>query len=196
MTTDGATQSAGGPVTIFHPDRIRALAHPLRLELLEHLRTVDTATATECAEVVGESVASCSFHLRALEKYGFIERGQRRGREKPWRVLDGGTYELRPSPEQPGSCLAVAEVGSLQVARESERIQQFLRHVQDEAPEWVDASTISQSSFWATAAELRQLSDDVRDLVRRFEGRDDATRRPTGARRARLLGVVNPDPAP
>ena len=194
--SDESLPSRAAPEAITNPERIRALAHPLRLQLLDHLRATEAATATECAEVVGQSVASCSFHLRMLEKYGFIERGERRGREKPWRVVNNGGYDLRPSPEQPGSYSAVAEVAVLQVLREGERIQSFLRQAQLESPEWIEATTINQASFWATSEELRQLGDDLRDLIGRFEGRKDPSRRPAGARRSRLFGVINPDPTP
>ena len=54
---------------------MRALAHPLRLRLLEYLALRGPLTATQCAELVGESPASCSFHLRQLAKYGFVEAG-------------------------------------------------------------------------------------------------------------------------
>ena len=57
---------------ISEPERVRALAHPLRLALLDFLEDGGEATATRCAEATGESVASCSFHLRILAKYGFM----------------------------------------------------------------------------------------------------------------------------
>ena len=64
---------------------MRALAHPTRLALLDHLHAVDQATATECALVVGDSPSSCSYHLRALGKWGFVEEGEKgAGRERPW----------------------------------------------------------------------------------------------------------------
>src|SRR5690606_30942861 len=58
------------------PARLRALAHPIRLRLIEELGDLGEATATDCARRVGESVASCSFHLRQLEKYGYVERAE------------------------------------------------------------------------------------------------------------------------
>lgn len=186
----------GRPGDASSPERIRALAHPLRLELLDHLGEVGSATATECAEHVGESVASCSFHLRMLEKYGFIQRAERRGREKPWRLVARG-QEYRPDPDQPGSYAAVAELARQQVLRETERIQRCLAQMDSVEDEWVQASVVAQASFWATADELAQLSADLVDLVRRFDGRnDDPALRPEGARRSRLFGVVNPDPVP
>jgi DNA-binding transcriptional ArsR family regulator len=180
---------------ITDPERIRALAHPVRLELLDFLGEVDQATATECAARTGESVASCSFHLRMLEKYGYIERAERRGREKPWRVVSRG-WELRPAREAKGSVSAVAEVGAMNIARESERLHSFLSQIDREPLEWVEASTITRSAFWATADELAELSLALQNLAQRFAGRqDDPSLRPAGARAARLFATVNPEPS-
>lgn len=72
---------------ISDPLAIRALAHPTRLALLEILAGEGQATATRCAELSGQSVASCSFHLRSLAKHGFIEAVPGVGRERPWRLI-------------------------------------------------------------------------------------------------------------
>src|ERR671939_1979408 len=65
---------------------MRALAHPTRLALLDHLHAAGQATATECAAAVGDSPSSCSYHLRALAKWGFVEEAEGGvGRERPWR---------------------------------------------------------------------------------------------------------------
>ncbi|HLS40670.1 MAG TPA: helix-turn-helix domain-containing protein [Ornithinicoccus sp.] len=182
------------PGRITDPERIRALAHPLRLELLDYLGDVPEATATECAERTGESVASCSFHLRMLEKYGFIERAEPRGREKPWRVVSN-RIDARPDPDVPGSLTAVREQASVNVAGAAERINRFLARADEEPPEWVRAVTITRSSFWATAEEMAQLSRDLQEIAHeRFGGRSaDASLRPQGARFARLFAAVYPE---
>ncbi|MGC5584883.1 ArsR/SmtB family transcription factor [Ornithinimicrobium sp. W1665] len=188
----------GRPTRISDPERIRALAHPLRLELLDHLRDVGEATATECAAHVGESVASCSFHLRMLAKYGFLERAERRGKEKPWRVVEQGAHlDARPDPRVPGSMHAVQELAALTVTREADRVARFLARAVDEPQEWIEATTITTSAFWATAEELAELGSQVQRLTDRFQGRrSDPTTRPVGARHVRLLATLNPDPAP
>src|SRR5215471_3448657 len=74
---------------ISDPKTIRALAHPLRLDLLQLLGSSGPATAAQCGRVLGVSQASCSFHLRQLAKYGFVEDvgpGRDR-RERQWRAL-------------------------------------------------------------------------------------------------------------
>jgi DNA-binding transcriptional ArsR family regulator len=77
-------------VQISDPRAIRALAHPLRLELLKVLGARAAATAAECGRVLGASQASCSFHLRQLAKYGLVADagpGSDR-RERRWRLPD------------------------------------------------------------------------------------------------------------
>lgn len=183
---------------ITDPARIRALAHPVRLELLDHLRDHGEATATECAAAVGESVASCSFHLRMLEKYGFIERAARRGREKPWRLPAAGAgIDARPDASVPGSMHALQELAALTVTRQADRVARYVAGAADEPDEWVQASTITTSSFWATAAELAEVSAEVRRLTDRFADRStDPDARPEGARHARLFAALHPDARP
>jgi len=65
------------------PKALRALAHPIRLALIGLLRTQGPLTATRAAELLGESSASTSFHLRQLSKYGLAEEaGGGQGRER------------------------------------------------------------------------------------------------------------------
>lgn len=180
---------------ISDPERIRALAHPVRIALLDYLGDVAEATATECAESLGESPASCSFHLRMLEKYGYIERAERRGREKPWRVRVAD-YDLRPDPDDPASLLALQAVAAMGLESEFLRAMDWFARIDREADEWVQATTFTRSSFWATADELAQLSRDVQNLTDRFAGRHtDPSKRPAGARYSRFFAVVNPEPA-
>ena len=66
---------------------LRALAHPLRLRLLAVASSKGSITTTSASEHTGESSANCSFHLRLLARYGFLEpTGGRDRRERPWRL--------------------------------------------------------------------------------------------------------------
>lgn len=193
-TKDAAHGRSSAYERVSDPERIRALAHPIRLRLLDHLGDIAEATATECAEAIGESPASCSFHLRILEKYGFIERAERRGREKPWRVVTA-SLDMRPDPELPGSLRAVQEVALLGLEAEFQRARAFFAHADHESDEWVQASTFTRSSFWVTAEELAQLSHDLQHITDRFAGRGaDPSIRPEGARFARMVAIANPEP--
>ena len=73
-------------VRLSDPRALRGYAHPTRMALVALLRRDGPQTATQAARAIGESVASCSFHLRQLAKYGLVEEAGGRGREKPWRA--------------------------------------------------------------------------------------------------------------
>ena len=69
---------------------LRALAHPLRWQLIDLLDSTGQATATQCAEALGETVASCAYHLSILGKYGYARQvAGHAGREKPWELAEG-----------------------------------------------------------------------------------------------------------
>jgi hypothetical protein len=129
-----------------------------------------------------------------LAKYGYIELGERRGREKPWRLIRG-PRDMRPSKDIPGSLGAVVELGTFAILREAERIRRFLSNSDREDPAWVESSTICLADFWVTREEMEELSRQLKALTVSFEDRNaDPSLRPEGARRSRMLGVINPDP--
>jgi DNA-binding transcriptional ArsR family regulator len=181
------------PPPVSEPERIRALAHPVRLALLALLEEGGEATATRCAEATGESVASCSFHLRILAKYGFIEPGERRGREKPWRVVSR-QRTTRPDFDDPASVRAAGALAELTLLTETERIRAFLGDLHRLPADLRDAVGMLTSAIWATPEELQQLNRDVLALVDRFAGRwENPDQRPAGARPARMFAVLYPD---
>lgn len=67
---------------------LRALAHPLRLALLEALSQRGEMTATQLADVVGDSPSNCSWHLRKLAEAGLVQRmAEASQRDQPWQVV-------------------------------------------------------------------------------------------------------------
>jgi hypothetical protein len=88
------------------PQEIKALTHPLRLDLLELLAVIGPATAARCGRALGVPQANCSFHLRQLAKYGFVADagpGEDR-RERIWRLP-----EVRPTLRIPPGADSVLE---------------------------------------------------------------------------------------
>src|SRR5260370_18706802 len=80
---------------------IRALAHPLRLKLLDLLRFEGPSTATLLARHSGESSGATSYHLRLLARYGYVEEAPRTGHpERWWRSRE---RPVLPPSAQPGS---------------------------------------------------------------------------------------------
>lgn len=70
-------------------DTLKAVSHPLRMSLLARLRSDGPATASELGRALGESSGSTSYHLRQLERFGFVgdAEEQSSGRERRWRAL-------------------------------------------------------------------------------------------------------------
>src|SRR5690606_1964246 len=183
-----------GQVVARDPATIRALAHPLRLRILALLDDEGEVTATRCAEVMGESVASCSFHLRMLAKYGYVGPAERRGKERPWRSVGRGR-QTTFDPDVPETLHAAGAVASLMIDQEAARVRTWLAGAAADDPQWLLASTMTGASFYATREELDALAREVEALTDRFAGRwDDPSLRPAGARPARLFAVVNADP--
>ncbi|TYB41986.1 winged helix-turn-helix domain-containing protein [Actinomadura chibensis] len=89
------------PVILDDPGRIKALSHPLRRRILHRLRAHGPATSTTIGEVLGANTGTTSYHLRQLEKYGFIEEIPERsaGRERWWRPADTPRDLRLPAPD-------------------------------------------------------------------------------------------------
>ncbi len=179
------------------PSRVRALAHPVRMDLLSYLDDVGEATATECAAHLRQTVANCSFHLRTLAKAGFIEPAEPRGRERPWRPA-ARDRTFAADPLDPSSRRAVLELGEISVRREADRFIDHLRRADatdTSNPELVPLTQLLSSAFWATPEETAALVAELMTITDRFEGRStDPARRPAGARLMRMFSAINPDP--
>src|SRR3954470_8122641 len=146
---------------------MRALAHPTRLALLDHLHSVDQATATECGAAVGDSPSSCSYHLRALAKWGFVEEGEGgRGRERPWRATAARI-------EFPSDGLEATVLRDEVVARQQQRVRDALRHEHELPPAWRRAAETSSATLELTTKELEELGARFEELLDEFRGREE-----------------------
>lgn len=88
-SSPGPTPAPPQPVSISDPQAIRALAHEARLTVLEELfASQSTRTATELATRCELTPSAMSYHLRALEKYGYVVRAASEGdgRERRWKA--------------------------------------------------------------------------------------------------------------
>jgi Helix-turn-helix domain len=198
MTTD-EDSSRTAPGRPRHPDplALRALAHPLRWKLIDIFASEQQATATRCAEVLGESVASCSYHLGILAKYGYIELvPDQPGREKPWRMTSVRQDLSAEGLDEPAALAAQAATEAF-LEHEFARIRDRLRRQDLEPPQWRDASHLLGSTTWVTAGELREIKDQLIEITSRYLGRlEDPASRPEGARQARIFAVTSVAPPP
>ena len=184
------TDSSPSPAAL----RLRALAHPLRWKLFDIVGREGTATATRCAELTGESVASCSYHLNILGKYGYVEQVPGPGREKPWRSISVRQDLSAPGPELEDR-LAAEAAGEAFLEHEFDRLRTWSRLRDSEPKEWQDATGVIGSTIWVTAEELQQIHDQLWQILERYTERiEDPSLRPPGARAARALAFTAVSP--
>jgi DNA-binding transcriptional ArsR family regulator len=154
-------------LTLKDPRAMRALAHPTRLALLDHLHSVDQATATECGAAVGDSPSSCSYHLRALARWGFVQEAERgAGRERPWRAA-----AARIEFEADGFEATVLR--DELVGRQQQRLRDALRREHELPPRWRRATQTSSASLELRPSELDELGERFEALLDEFRGRGD-----------------------
>ena len=196
MSFDSARAPTGGTRAVTDPRAMRALAHPLRLALLDHLALAGTLTAAQASELVGETPANCSFHLRTLAKYGFVEEAEGgRGRERPWRRTPGGigTTELYDSTETSVSARALTDVI---VNRHLATIRSYRIAVQPSLPpDWQELSGHINVIAHLTIDEMRRLRADLLALLAPFTARAVDASPPAGARPVQLFAFTMPRPA-
>ncbi|MEA2145330.1 MAG: hypothetical protein QOG59_917 [Solirubrobacteraceae bacterium] len=165
--------SSGVPerrLRITDPRALRAMAHPLRLALLDRLMSFGEQTAAQCAEAVGSTASNCSYHLRILARVGLVEPGTSSdGRERPWRATATG-LEFGPSdPAQaPSAATAARALDELSLAREEELTRRALAEHDRLPAAWQQAAAHSRYGLRLSASELAQLVGEIDRLVRPY----------------------------
>ncbi|HEY3505575.1 MAG TPA: winged helix-turn-helix domain-containing protein [Actinocatenispora sp.] len=193
-----AEDEPGGTLPHRHlrdPRELRAIAHPLRVTIMEELFLDGPLTASQLSERVGESPANCSWHLRQLQKYGYVEEaGGGTGRQRPWKpVLEQRTWGERAEGEAAAAQQALA---GLTYQREYEEHEAYQRRKESEPQDWYDAAFFDQTFLWLTAAEMHELNDEIVALILRRAGKGerftDPSVRPDGARPIRFVAWAIP----
>ena len=180
-------------VEISDPVALRALAHPLRMKLVGMLRTKGPLTATQAAELLGESTGSTSFHLRQLAKYGLVEEaGGGHGRQKPWRAT--AQFTSWPSAaETPEAAAAIAAVNSTVARFYADLHAQWVRTHADETEEWQEAAGTSDTILYLTAEELAGLRRGIDVLLAGLQQRTtQPALRPPGVRAIDVITMALP----
>lgn len=152
--------------------QLRALAHPLRLQLLEVLHDEGPATATRLARRLGESSGATSYHLRALHRAGMVEEAEKRnGRERWWqrtseRLLIPNSVPPQASDEERRELQSAhAAIESIIVERDESALQRWTEIRYDLPLEWQDTQWIGNFRIWATQPEARAFVMSVLELA-------------------------------
>lgn len=165
----------------------RALAHPVRIKIIEQLAFRGAMTATELSELIDESPANTSWHLRQLARYGFIEEaGGGTGRQRPWQMIAQSNTFADPGADRETAAAVQATI-DLWLNREVEALKAWQRREASE-PEWSQAAYLSMGMGFYTLEELRTLGEQIGELLAPYFSRlTDPSSRPAGARPVRTV---------
>lgn len=168
--TDNQPQTNGPqPARKLDMESLKALSHPLRVQMVDALSVYGPATASGLAERLGESSGATSYHLRQLEKHGFVreQQGRGTGRERWWERVPGPINIGSPDADRTPAGRAAAQL----IYREFRTSQQRLlndfidRGATEVDPEWMDSSAIMTANARLTVEQMRAFVSAVNDLV-------------------------------
>lgn len=156
---------------------LKALTHPIRLRLLYALRANKSMTATQLGDLVDESPASVSYHLRKLAEHGFVkevENGSDK-RQRWWSEANEGGFswsenDFSDSPES----LSVAKASmDSWLAHQWSRLHDFGRTSESWGQDWVNAAFSSDDVLRLTAEETKTMGTEMRAVIDKWRRRGE-----------------------
>ena len=182
---------------------LKALAHPLRVQMYDLLADRGPATASQLGEQVGESSGTTSYHLRLLAKHGFIEEDPERGnrRDRWWRVRPGGfTLESSRVMEDPGARADLRLAAGELWRTYARQIEQWFRSAELWGEPWTSSSVSNLMRIQATPEDMRAIREDVMVVLQRHAERLRDREPPSGSVRVamqfHLFPLEHPDDNP
>ncbi len=170
------------------PEALKAFAHPLRIAMYEYLAAHGSATASQLARATGESTGQTSYHLRQLERHGFIEDDPERtgGRERWWRTI--GFAMDSSAIDDPATKVAAQIMLDTVASSRAEELTRWFAVAPTLGDEWTGKTLNSRSTAELTRDELGALTDALSALVDQHLDAAKATR---AAERA--AGAADPE---
>jgi DNA-binding transcriptional ArsR family regulator len=180
-----------GNVRLQDPGALRALAHPARLLVVDELYQGSERTASELARITSLTPSAMSYHLRALERWGIVERGDPRedGRVRPWRAAGRSlTWDSKMSVSAAAAQDVIAG-GVLEQLRDAFR--RWTAAEPGESESWREVPSLRRSFLWLTDEEAHAFLSEVDKVVKKHLRGRDAEQHPEGTRRVLyLMGFV------
>ncbi|MFD8543148.1 ArsR/SmtB family transcription factor [Streptomyces sp. NPDC059649] len=189
---------AAADAVVLDAKGLRALAHPVRVQLVGLLRKNGPSTATRLAERLGVNSGTASYHLRQLAAAGFVEEDTERGnaRERWWRSVHQSTWFNDPELAVREPEAAMAYLQSV-AATYAQRARRALNELQTMPRTWQEIFDMSDWPLRLTPAEAAALHEELRAVVSRYR-RDaphgqESARAPEGAERVSVILHLLPE---
>jgi predicted ArsR family transcriptional regulator len=156
------------------PASLKALVHPLRIGMLGILRADGPATSSELARKLGTNSGATSYHLRQLERHGFIVEVPEMGttRERFWQAAhEYSILERSRMNEDADAVVLIDEVMRLGSRLREAEVVEWIGSQDDWGAEWTDASANDDYLLQVSRDELSELVDGIRSLIGRMATR-------------------------
>ncbi len=149
------------------PEGLKALSHPGRLRMLGLLRSEGPATATTLATRLGLNSGATSYHLRQLEKHGFIVEDTARGnaRDRWWRAAHQYTradLADATTPEEHDTYEAYVQTVAMIYGEQLQRAVEEMRLL---PRPWLDAGDLSNWELRLAPARAKALVEALHEVV-------------------------------
>lgn len=191
-----ARVTEGGEVVLADPRGLRAVAHPARQHAIMRLYRGDPLTATELAAELGVTASAMSYHLRELERWGLVVRGEASGdaRERPW-LPAGSRFSLGVAGFAGAGSAALSGWVATMLGGLTERLAGLADELAADDPRRLPG-TIAEGEYWLTEEEAELFAAELNRLNERFGfGERTPRRHPEGTRRYQAWTFLLPEPA-
>ncbi|MFE6053800.1 ArsR/SmtB family transcription factor [Kitasatospora sp. NPDC056446] len=195
MTEDSGWKHSDDPHIAITAKGMRAMAHPVRMQLVGLLRKHGPSTATRLAEQLGLNSGATSYHLRQLAAAGFVEEDRERGnaRERWWRSAHRLTVWTGDDMADEEPDTAVGFLRSV-LAAHTLTGQRTLDAFETMPREWRRVTDMSDLILQLTPAEAEQLAGELSAVTARYRRIGAAGPVPEGTEQVSVIVHVLPHP--
>lgn len=156
---------------------LKALAHPMRVQILRILQLRKKASVTSLADELGETTGVTSYHLRQLARHGFVEEfdadepaEKRAGRKQRWwrmavDEIHTSGFEFMDRPETREAFGFLLREGA---SDRSRRLANWYATVREWPEQWQRASSDADALLELNPKQARALADDLAALLARY----------------------------
>ncbi|MBD0689767.1 ArsR/SmtB family transcription factor [Streptomyces sp. CBMA123] len=182
-----------GDIEITDPKAMRALAHPVRLAILERLQRHGPATATQLSPDVGATPSVTSWHLRHLAGFGLVRDAEAAAdrRERRWEAVAKG-FRFGAGEGEAGRSASRVLTREM-FARSADLPYRWMAETEPELDEvWRGAAGLADTWMVVSPEELAAIEDGIQSILEPYVTRDRAER-PSDSRGVRVLRYVLPE---
>ncbi|KQQ95618.1 hypothetical protein ASF62_03710 [Leifsonia sp. Leaf325] len=171
-TQQSSTQHPGRDA-VLDATALRALAHPLRVRILDELSAYGPLTSSGLAARIGESSGVMSYHLRQLEKAGLVREDEGLGtaRERWWERRPGSIAMPEPSdfPVASPERLATQLITDEWMRSREANFHEYLAEGESVfGQEWLSIATSDTINLRLTPEQLHQLVVDFDTVLWKY----------------------------